>query len=137
MGWSFHDALRDARLSSRYPRMCDFTRIAGVREHTYAQCESGRRFLTVLHLEQTIHRCGISETVANNLRQLHAIEVAKRLGITIRQLPPNLNVSELAAKIQREVEYELKRSRLTITTRTRQVCTRRIEMLLKDSLEIP
>ena len=132
----FHEALRNARTTSRYPRRCDFIGKAGLLHKTYNRYESGEHLPEVKFLEKIIQRCGLSETVAHKLRELHAVEVAHRLGIEIRQLPATLNVSELTDKIQREIEYELKRSRIFITSRTRQVCLRRVEMLLKDALGI-
>ena len=133
---SFHEALRSARKSSRYPRRCDFIQVSGVTRSTYGRYESGAHLPELQYLERIIQECGISEAIANKLRELHAVEVAQRLGVKIRQLPATLDVSELAEKIGREIEYELKRARLFITSHTRQVCTRRIEMLLRDSLRI-
>jgi hypothetical protein len=136
MEQTFHEALREVRVSSRYPRRCDFIRVAGIYSRSYSRYESGAHLPELQYLEQIIHRCGIPEAVAKRLRELHAIEAARRLGVEMRQLPATLNVSELAERIQRETEYELKRAHLFITSRTRQVCIRRIEMLLKDALRI-
>jgi hypothetical protein len=136
MEMSFGETLRRARKTSRYPRGVDFTKIAGITWNKYRTYESGVSLPSISTLEKIIQRCCLSEEAAKNLIELRAIAIIRRHGVTMKPLPATLNVSELAEKIQREVEYELKRAQLQVTTHTRQVCTRRIEMLLKDALGI-
>jgi len=133
----FHEAIRKARFESQYPRLCDFVRVSRVSHDTYVQYESGLRLPKLQSLNRIILHSGISEQTAKKLREIHAISLARRLGVEMRQLPPGLKASELAEKIQREVEYELKRVGTSITGNTSRVCARRIEILLKDALRIP
>lgn len=132
----FHEVLRDARKSSRYSRLCDFLVQVGMHKKSYTRYESGEQIPKASYLERILKYSGFSESVCSELRELHAEAVAEKSGVAVKRLPATLNVSELAAKIQREIEYELKRERLFVTKRTSHVCVRRIEMLLKDALRL-
>ena len=137
MEQKFHEALREARKSSRYPLLSDFARKADLLSRTTRKYESGEALPPIKVLNEIIDRCGMAEHEAQKLRELHAIEVARRLGVTFRRIPNTLNVSDLAIRIQREIEYELKREQIFVTKKTNNACVRRIEMLLKDALRLP
>lgn len=130
----FREVLKEARAECPYPHLIDFARVSQLSKNACRGFEDGTKFPAPETLERMIHYCAIPSKVAARLRELHMVERAKRAGVPIGS--PLVNVSELAERIQREVEYELKRAHIQLTPRTRRVCVRRIGMLLSDALGV-
>jgi len=130
----FQDALKEVRSGSAYPRSIDFSRAIGIPRRTYTHYETGDQYPAEETLERIIRYAAVPNNVAIKLRELRNKGLALRAGIELVVLSVNVDVSSLAEKIQREVEYELKRAGIKMTPRSRKVCVRRINMILDDAL---
>jgi hypothetical protein len=127
--------LKEARAQCPYPALVDFSRAAQISDDSCWEYERGRELPPQATLENIIKRCSIPEGLAAKLRVLHMEARVARANISVVPAP-TLDVSELAEKIQREVDYELKRVNIQLTPQTRRVCVRRIGMLLNDALGV-
>jgi transcriptional regulator with XRE-family HTH domain len=135
---SFGDELKRLRQSSRYPDMSDFARYAGVVPDQYRDYERGKRIPNKETLEKLIFGGGLSDEDATVLREARNVERARQCGVDLS--PPgslHIDVPALAESIQKEIEFELKRSQVTVSSRKWRVIARRIEILLKNALGEP
>ena len=130
----FYEVLREARRQSPYKSAADFARHAGLTERTYQAYESGMRVPAIEVLEYIVGRSSVLPKIGEKLFVLHRLALAEKSGIDLSIFEQKVNVSELAEKIEREVEYELKRYNITVTPRIRRVCIRRISMILDGAL---
>ena len=130
----FHEVLRDARRQSPYKSAADFARHAGLTERTYQAYESGMRVPSLEVLEYIVGRSSVLPKIGEKLFVLHRLALAEKSGIDLNIFEQTVNVSELAEKIGKEVEYELKRYNIHVTPRIRRVCNRRIAMILDGAL---
>ena len=130
----FNEVLTTARKQSPYPHRADFARVAQIARRTYERYEAGSVIPAEEYLERIIQHCAIPMETAARLRALRTIALAKRAGVPIGTPLPELNVSELAERIQKEVEYELKRAGVKLMPSTKRVCARRIAMILSTAL---
>jgi transcriptional regulator with XRE-family HTH domain len=132
----FGDELTKARHKSRYPHRVDLAERARVSPSTYEKYEVGTRFPSKEALERVLTCGAFSPEAAQHLRKVHNEEHARRKGIDLGLTRFSIDVSDLARKIQNDIEYELKRAHGHKTsTHTRNVCIRRIELRLRNSLE--
>jgi transcriptional regulator with XRE-family HTH domain len=130
----FKEALAEARKNSRYPHRPDFAKAAHVARRTYEKYEAGDTVPSEEYLERIILHCSISTETADRLRRLRTETLARRAGVPVGTPFPDLNVSELAERIQKEIEYELKRAGVKLMPSTKRVCARRIAMILNTAL---
>jgi transcriptional regulator with XRE-family HTH domain len=115
--------------------MRDFAHYSGIHKEHYREYELGTKLPTKVTLEKIIEGTCLTEEEAVLLRETRNEEKARRSGIDLRPAGSlKIDVSNLAEKIQKELEYELKRSTVTLSKRTRRVCIRRIEIILRDAL---
>jgi len=130
----FRDALTQARKQSPYPHRTDFARRAQMTRRTYERYEAGSVIPAEEYLERIIRHCAIPPETAERLWRLRTEALAKRAGVPVGAPLPDLDVSELAERIQKEVEYELKRAGVKLMPSTKRVCARRIAMILSTAL---
>ena len=130
----FHEVLREARRQSPYQSAADFARHAGLMEQTYQAYESGKRVPSIEALEYIVSRSSVLPKIGEKLFVLHRLALAEKNGVDLSIFEQNVDVSELAERIGKEVEYELKRYNIDVTPRIRRVCVRRIFMILGDAL---
>jgi len=132
---SFSEEMTRIRLGSRYPDKTDFARYAGLHPKLYRDYENGLKLPTKDTLEKIIKGTCLTEDEAVLLREVRNDDKARRSGIDLRPVGSiKADVPNLAERIQKELEYELKRASITVSPRTRRVCIRRIEIILKDAL---
>lgn len=132
----FAECLRYIRSRSPYPVKSDFSAASGMSRRMYLHYEDGERLPRPKSLEQMILQCRISTQDADKLRDVWNRSKAEQAGVKINPLAPDINVSELSERVVKEVEYELKRTNIRLTPRTRRVCKRRIAMILSDTLGV-
>lgn len=130
----FKEVLAQARRQSPYPNRTDFARAAQISRRAYERYEAGATIPEEEYLERIILHCSISTDMAVRLRQLRTEALARRAGVPVGNPLPDLNVSELAERIQKEIEYELKRAGVKLMPSTKRVCARRIAMILSTAL---
>lgn len=133
MSEEFHIELKRVREESRFPRRLDFIERCQMDERNYRRFEAGENVPSEATLEKILVNCFIPEAKAKKLRHLANIARARKLGVRMPQTM-DVNVSDLAEKIQRELEFELRRTGVKVTPRTRKVCLRRIEIILKNEV---
>lgn len=131
----FHELLIEARKQSSYPLQIDFAHRAHVDRRDYQRWEYGELLPGDESFNRIVTLCGVPKSLCERLRMLLNKARASRAGISIGTAAVlDLNVSALAERIHREVEFELKRMNVKVTPRMRRVCTRRIEMILSSAL---
>ena len=133
---TFSELLTQARLDSAYPTVQEFTDRAGIAERCYTKYIKGEGWPNVETLKRIIRNCGIPESLGFTLQDVRAREKAYRLGVRVGMPTVTANIPELADRILREIEFELKRSGVTMMPRTQRVCINRITTLLKSTLEV-
>ena len=115
--------------------MSDFARYAGVVPDQYRDYERGKRLPSKKTLEKLIAGGGLSDEDATVLREARNVDRAQQCGVDLS--PPgklHIDVPALAESIQKEIEFELKRRQVTLSSRTQRVVARRIEIILKNAL---
>lgn len=130
----FHEVLREARRQSPYKSAADFARHARLTERTYQAYESGMRVPSLEVLEYIVSRSSVLPKISKKLFVFHRLALAEKNGVDLSIFEQAVDVSELAERIGKEVEYELKRYNITVTPRIRRVCVRRIAMILDSAL---
>jgi hypothetical protein len=131
------DFLRILREESHYPSLNSLAEHLSVEKFTIQRWER-ESIPQPTSLDHIVERLHLSKEKEAKLRLLWHREKAQSLGVDLNAELPKVNVSEVAAKIQREVEYELKRvGHIKLTPRTRRVCVARIEMILRSVLGDP
>lgn len=129
------DLLKSLREESHYPTRRSAAQICGVHERNYRGYEEGKSLPSDERIDLIVSKLSIPADKADELKRLKNRERAARMGVDLNGGRPPVNVSEVAAKIQREVEYELRRvGGVEVTPKTRRVCLARIEMILKHAL---
>ena len=132
----FGKELAGARQASRYPHRGDFALRSGVPISTYEKYELGERFPSKKALDKMLGSGIFEDSVVQHLRKIYNGELALRSGVDLAQTRFAVDVSDLAVKIQHDIEYELKRAHnFKPSPRTRKVCIRRIELRLRNSTE--
>ena len=128
----FCDLLKKVREESHYPTSRATAEICGLNRKIYLRYENGKAIPSLRVLDRIISRLLVPEKLGQELRRLRMVEGESRYEAQVRA---EIDPREVAAKIQRELEYELKRvGGIEVTPRTRRVCKVRIEMILKHAL---
>jgi transcriptional regulator with XRE-family HTH domain len=130
--------LAQARKESRYPLLKDFTKYVGISINTYKEYEKGRSLPSPKFLDIILDRSGIATDTAEVLRKLYNQEKAARAGVKLGpQSPVNINLENLSKKILRDIEYEIRRGHgVALSPRTQRACLHRIQMWLRNKLEL-
>jgi len=126
----FNELLVEVRKASNYPHPKDFASRLPINYRTYRRWETGELLPSDLSFERMLTACRIPSESYHQLQILLNKERAKRRGIKLNPSGANLNLPSIAERIEREVEFELKRLNVTVTPRMRRVCTHRIHMIL-------
>lgn len=132
----FKDVLKAAREASFYRTQTAFAKTSGIHIRDLEKYEDGEVFPKPETLEKIIRMTGIPESTAQHLRKALNDDRAKRLGLKLDTNVPDIDIPSLAEKIQREIEYELKRERIRVPLKTSRVCQRRVAIILKSALEL-
>lgn len=135
---AFGEYLRYLREKSPYPTVEEFGRHCGFHVRLCLKWEQGEVTPSTPALKEILRKMPLSPEERRKLQLLWNRGRAASFGVDLHDEPPSLNVSEVAATIQREVEHELKRvGGIEVTVRTRRVCIARIELILKNALGKP
>jgi transcriptional regulator with XRE-family HTH domain len=129
----FCEALKRAR-ERKYRSASDFSQSAGIKIRTYQCYEGGERVPAEAMLETILTKLGLPHEEAEQVRSLHRRALAEKSGVDLSKLETLIDVSGVSEKIVREVGYELKRYNVDLTPRMVRVLTRRVSMILDDSV---
>lgn len=130
----FYEALKEVRERSPYRSAADFARHTDLVPRTYSGYETGQNVPSEFVLERIINKSSVPPMIAERLRSLHRLAIAEKSGVDLSMFERIVDASDLAERIIKELEYELKRYNITITPRIRRVCNRRVSMILDNAL---
>ena len=133
-GNAFGIALLRAREASRYPHMEDFSNAAGCSVSGYRKYERGERVPTKEMLTRILARTHVPQKTRDDLWILWNKALADRVGLSTTDTPPT-DIGVLTRKIMNDVDLVLRQSGVDLRRNTKDVCARRIEIRLRNTLE--
>jgi hypothetical protein len=121
-------------MSSPYPRMVDLADRIGISIKNYKTMEKFSDRLPSRERLERIIRCGhFNEKTANNLRRAWQTAIAERHGISIAGKA--VDIDSLILKIEKEAKQLFQQCRTPMSQMAFQVFHRRLELLLRATLE--
>lgn len=134
MSQEFQDALKSARINSRWPEQEDFAFHTNVSLGGIKKYERGDRLPSVSMLKQISRLAKLSEEVEDNLLRLRNVAKALQAGVDLLD-KVEVDVEPLAKKLVNEAAFILRKHGHKIPSRTESVMKNRFLLILKATLE--
>ena len=131
----FHTTLAGMRQNSKWPDQEEFANQVCLSYGGYVKYENGTRIPSVEALRQICDKARWNQKDVEDLLKLRDEAKAKQVGIDRPfGLGPTIDSEALAAKLQQEVTYILKKQGMGLPDRTKKVIRKRFFLILKNKL---